>query len=643
MVFSSLRSARLLSVGALCMCACGGDDLVLPDQTEPAHIAIVSGANQAGSVGTMLAEPLVVRVTDVRDRPVGDREVVFQVLSGEGGTVTPDTAVTDSDGRASVRWILGVTEGTQRVQAKVPGELELVTSFTASAGAGVAASVERIRGNGQTAIAGSTLPESLVVRTLDAGGRPVAGITVTWTPVGGGSVSAPATVSGPDGMTGVRRTLGPAAGEQGTQATVEGAEGSPVEFVATAAVGEAGLLEVSVQPPQAAQSGLAFSRQPQVQLVDANGNPVARSGLAVSAELASGPGGATLVGSATASTNGQGLAVFSNLGISGASGSYTLNFTAANVAGTLSDPIVLSAGAASRLAIVTQPSSSVKSGDVLARQPVVRVVDAIGNPVASPGVSVTVALASGSGLLDGTLSVQTDATGVARFTDLSIDGNGPHTLIFAASGLASIVSETIAVVGAPSASQSTIDAPQTLAAGADGTARVTLRSEGGTPVPGVSVSLTMSGDGSTVSPGSAATNASGEAVFTIRATAIGSKSLQASAAGITIGPVPVEIVPGPADPSETTANVPDGRVFRQTTITVVTRDAFENRLTTGGAAITADIIDGPNEDLSISVEDRQDGTYRITYFPLFTGTDEIAIYLGGAPIAGSPYDSRVRN
>src|SRR5687768_10354942 len=92
----ALRSPLTGSALAL-LAACGGDDLVLPDQTEPAHIEIVSGTNQAGSIGTMLAEPLVVRVTDSRERPVGNREVVFQVLAGEGGSVTPDTALTDSD------------------------------------------------------------------------------------------------------------------------------------------------------------------------------------------------------------------------------------------------------------------------------------------------------------------------------------------------------------------------------------------------------------------------------------------------------------------------------------------------------------------------------------------------------------------
>ena len=638
----ALRSPLTGSALAL-LAACGSDDLVLPDQTEPARIEIVSGTNQAGSVGTMLSEPLIVRVTDARDRPVGEREVVFQVLVGEGGVVTPDTALTDSDGRASVRWILGETEGTQRVQALVIGELDLATSFTASAGAGVAARVERIRGNGQSAIAGSTLPESLVVRTLDEEGRPVAGITVAWSAAGGGSVSAPSTVSGPDGMSGIRRTLGPAAGPQGTVATVEGAEGSPVEFTATAAVGEAGSLSIRVQPASAGQSGVALPQQPQVQLVDANGNPVARSGLAVTAELAAGPGGATLTGSATASTNDQGLAVFSNLGISGASGTYRLNFTGANVSGALSENIIISAGSAAKLTIVTEPSATAKSQQVFARQPVVRVVDAIGNPVGAAGVTVTAGIASGTGTLQGTLSVQTDGSGIARFTNLAINGTGPHTILFAAPGLASVQSSPVTVSGVPSASSSTITAPATLVAGQDGTVRVTLRSAGGTAVPGASVTLAMSGESNTISPSFATTDGNGEATFTVRSTAAGKRTITASAEGVTIGPVELTIVAGVPSAEQTVANVGEGRRFRQTVIVVETRDAFGNRVTTGGANVTAEITDGPNEDFSVDVVDREDGTYRITYLPLFSGTDEIDIRLEGQPIAGSPFDSRVRN
>jgi hypothetical protein len=630
---------------ALLAAACSGSDLVLPDQTEPAHIEAIAGTNQAGAVGTMLQEPLVVRVTDVQNRPVGERRVAFVLGSGaEGGSVQPDTSLTDSDGRATVRWILGAAQGTQQLQARVVSAVPLSTTFTATASVGVAARLEAVRGNAQTATAGSELPDSVVVRTLDAGGRPVGGITVAWSVTGGGSVSAAATVSGPDGMTGVRRTLGPAAGAQATVATVEGVEGSPVTFTATAAVGEAGRLSIQVQPASSAQSGLPFSRQPQVQLVDANGNDVARQGLAVTATVFSGPAGATLVGSRTASTNAQGLAVFSDLGISGGPGSYQLNFGGTAVEGATSATIVLSAGAASGLKIITQPSAAAAPGDPFPRQPVIQLVDASGNVVAKPGVAVTAGIASGGGTLSGTVTVTTDNSGVARFTDLSITGDaGARTLIFASSGLASVTSSPVDIRQTVDAARSSIAAPASAAAGQDVQIVVTLRDADGDPVPGIAVSLAASGGQATVGPASVTSGGSGEAAFTFSSTELGTRNLTATAGDVSIGPVAIQVVAGPPVASETTAEVPDGRRFRETRITVQSRDAFGNPVPTGGATVVGTVVDGPNDGSRLTTTDLGDGTYLLVYFPLFSGDDDIAIELNGTAIAGSPFRSRVRN
>lgn len=641
----SIRSRLLAAAPGLTFLVAGcSDGLTLPDQSEPAHIEIVSGTNQAGSLGTMLAEPLVVRVTDSERRPVPERKVAF-TLVGSDGEVSPDTALTDADGRATVRWVLGNSVGTQRLDARVIGPAPLTVSFVASASVGVAASVEKLRGDAQTAVAGSMLPDSLVVRTLDASGLPVAGITVTWSVTGGGSVTAPITVTGRDGTSGVRRTLGVNVGTQTTAASVQGATGSPVTFTSTAAVGTAGRLRIEVQPASSAESGAPFSRQPQVQLVDDNGLAVPRADVAVTAAIGSGPAGATLVGSRIAFTNAQGLAVFTDLAISGGGGSYTLNFTSANVVGVTSEPVSVSAGAAAALRLTTPPSSTATTGVAFAQQPVVQIVDASGNAVAQSGVSVTVAVASGAGTLGGTLTVQTDASGAARFTDIVITGaSGTRTLIFASSGLASVTSGTIDVHSGPDAGQSSIQAPSTLAAGTNGTVTVTVRDDSGTPIAGVAVTLQATGTGNTITPASVTTDGSGIATFTFSSTDVEKKTLTASVGSISIGPVTVDVEPGAASPSETTASVPDGRRLHETVITVRTRDAFGNPLTTGGAAITGSVTAGPNADfVVVDVEDRGDGTYRLTYMPILSGDDEITILLDGVQISGSPYTSKVRN
>lgn len=635
---------RLSPLLACLLAACSADDLVLPDQTEPARIEAASGVDQAGAVGTMLANPLVVVVTDAKGRPVADRGVVFELASNaEGGAVNPDTAVTDAAGRADARWVLGGATGTQWVNVELVGNASLSTTFKATAGTGIAASMEMVSGDEQTAIAGSALSQPLIVRTLDVNGRPVAGVAVAWS-AEGGSVSSERTVTGPEGTTSVGRTLGPSAGSQRTVASVSAIVGSPVTFTSTAAAGNAGRLRIIVQPASSAQSGVPLTRQPRVQLVDGNDNVVERSGLAVTAEIASGPPGAVLLGSATASTNEGGIAVFANLAISGASGTYGLNFTGASVAGVISEEIVIGAGQPSGLRVTTQPPTTAESGAPLSRQPKIRLVDQAGNHVSEAGVPVTAGISTGTGTLGGTVTVVTDGSGTASFTNLSLSGSGgSHTLIFASGGLASVTSDAVSLrANAVSPARSSISAPATAAAGATVTVRVTVRNDAGAVVPNTSVSLAATGSGNTISPSNVTTSGSGEATFTFRATAVGVRSLSASVGSVTIGPVQLEVVPGPAVASRSTAEVPEGRRFRETLIVVQARDQFDNPVRSGGANVDGDIEDGDNEGFRISVSDRGDGIYHLTYTPIRDGEDEIEITVNGDEIPGSPFESRVR-
>jgi hypothetical protein len=274
----------------------------------------------------------------------------------------------------------------------------------------------------------------------------------------------------------------------------------------------------------------------------------------------------------------------------------------------------------------------------------VQLVDAAGNVVAKPNVAVTAAIATGGGSLGGTLTVSTDNSGVARYTDLSISGApGVRTLIFASSGLASVISGPVDIRLAVDAGKSTITAPGSVGAGQDAQVVVTLRDPDGNPVPGVAVSLSAAGGPATIAPASVTSSAAGEAAFTFRSNEIGTRQLTAAAGPASIGPVSIAVVAGPPVASQTTAEVPDGRRFRETRIMVESRDAFGNRVPTGGATVTGTVRDGPNDDSRLSTTDLGDGTYLLIYFPLFSGDDEIEIELNGSPIQGSPFTSRVRN
>jgi probable HAF family extracellular repeat protein len=100
-----------------------------------------------------------------------------------------------------------------------------------------------------------------------------------------------------------------------------------------------------------------------------------------------------------------------------------------------------------RLTLTTQPASEGKSGVLLSRQPVIQLADEAGRPLS--GVVVTAELASGLGILSGSVSAETDASGQAAFSDLMPRGlPGPHTLRFVAQGYTAVTSDPIEVAAA---------------------------------------------------------------------------------------------------------------------------------------------------------------------------------------------------
>ena len=73
----------------------------------------VSGDEQEGTLGSALAEPLVVEVRDHDNNPVPDVQVTFTVTEGQGqlrGQVTVDQVTTDANGRAEITLTLGNAE-----------------------------------------------------------------------------------------------------------------------------------------------------------------------------------------------------------------------------------------------------------------------------------------------------------------------------------------------------------------------------------------------------------------------------------------------------------------------------------------------------------------------------------------------------
>jgi hypothetical protein len=278
-VVSSLALSALLVTSW----SCGGEDLVLPEQS-PGTLEVVQGNGQEGVTAAPLAKPLILRVTDQEGIGIPNRTVVWALSSGSG-SINPSTGMTDSEGFASAEWTLGPLSGVQRVSAQVP-DIGAVT-FTAlntddGPGEPVAATVEAVEGNGQTVPAGTEVAVLPAVRVLDDEGRPVEGFAVTFVVVGGGgSLTGDTQTTGADGVARVGGwTLGAAPGTNTLEARAGSLEGSPVTFTAQGTAPEPGQVVdrlIYVTPPRDAAVNETF--RVEVALVDADGDVVPLSGI----------------------------------------------------------------------------------------------------------------------------------------------------------------------------------------------------------------------------------------------------------------------------------------------------------------------------------------------------------------------------
>jgi len=190
-----LRQLSLAGLTALLAAAglqCSGDT------TQPSTasaIEMVEGDGQSAAVGGTLPDPLVVLVTDQSGDPV--QGVSVQWVAQGGGSVSPATAQTGSDGKASVERVLGATPGQQTTTASVSGLEGSPVTFTATATEGSSASITITTNPPTLALTGEVFDPSVqpVVQVKDAGGNAAAGVTVTATASGSGTLEGVTTAT----------------------------------------------------------------------------------------------------------------------------------------------------------------------------------------------------------------------------------------------------------------------------------------------------------------------------------------------------------------------------------------------------------------------------------------------------------------
>jgi hypothetical protein len=300
----------------------------------PKFVTATAGSGQSGPVAATLPNPLTARVEDRLNAPVRGATVNF-VVSVNGGTVSPAAPVTDSTGVATAMWTFGNFAGAYTVQA-TPAQGTGSAQFTGTANPAPADTIFEVSGGDQSAQAGTTLPNPLVVKVTDQYGNRNLGVAVTFTVTSGSGTimpgPAPASVDSTDslGEASVTWTLGPELGPQTVQAAATGLKGSPVTFVAVATGAQPASVEVYEGDNEVGLVGKPVNYPPAVLVRDGGGSPFPNA--TVDFAVQSGGGSATLL---TAVTDADGIARVGSwtLGASAGANTMTATVSGAGIAG----------------------------------------------------------------------------------------------------------------------------------------------------------------------------------------------------------------------------------------------------------------------------------------------------------------------
>ena len=193
--------------------------------------------------------------------------------------------------------------------------------------------------------------------------------------------------------------------------------------------------------------------QPQIEIQDRFGNRVPE--WVGEVEIATSTAGSSILVSGVSNPTAQkatavsGVATFSGIGLIALPSAQTqFSFTATNLLSTTSANVVVAAATPHKLVMATQPAGG-RTGDALATQPVVHVLDRFDNHVLSDNLTVvTASIGSGAG---GTLSSAagsvTAVNGVVTFSDLVFSGvpGDNYTLSFGSGLLTSAISNAFSV------------------------------------------------------------------------------------------------------------------------------------------------------------------------------------------------------
>lgn len=330
---------------------------------------------------------------------------------------------------------------------------------------------------------------------------------------------------------------------------------------------------------------------------DASGNPISGATVVLAA---TGSGNTLTQPASTTNASGVATGTLASTVAEPKTVSATINGTAI----TQQPTVTVNPAIAAALAFTTQPSNT-QANAPIAPAVVVDVRDQFGNHVNSTAtVGMAIGTNAGSGTLAGTTS-KAAVNGVASFSDLAIDNTGTgYTLVASSTGLTNATSTAFNITApAPSAAQSTVVAgTPSFTAGGSSAITVTVKDGLGNPLSGITVTLSSSVVGDAVTQPSGTTDGSGVASGSVGATSAGSRTITATAGGITLNQKPSLTVTaaGPDAGASTVAASPTTITVGSgsSTITVTVRDQYGNPVSGSsvvvGATGSGNTITGPS-------------------------------------------------
>jgi adhesin/invasin len=559
------------------------------------NITVVTGSGQSAAVGAPYASPLKASVRDAHGNGIPGVAVTFSAPpTGPGVTFAgPPTVNTDGAGLAAISVTANTQAGSFEVTAAAPG-ISTPAIFNLTNLPGSASRLAFVQQPSATA-AGAIMAPPVTVQITDSVGTPIAqaGIAVSLSvnPHSGRlrSVTGTLAITNASGLATFDAVSISAAGDY--QMTASAASLASVEsgsFVVSA--GAAAVIQATGGTPQSTTVLAPFAVPLQLLVTDSYGN--ALNGVPVEFTAPTSGASATLPASSITDANGRAsVSAVAN----GATGSYIVTASVSGVSPAASFFLTNLGGAGSNLAFTQQPADTA-AGAVM--EPVtVRASDSGGNPVS--GITIMLTAQGGAGVLSGAVPITTDASGLAVFSNLSINKTGTYALE-ASDGTRFALSAAFVVSSATSSSIS-------VAAGNGQSSAITtnylvplkivLQDSLGNPISGVDVTFAAPAGGPGITFEGSATVATdslgGAGVFVTANSQLGPFQITAAAPGT---PTPAVFtltnVSGAASRLKVVqqpSNTPAGALITPPMSVRIT-DSLGNNVAQAGVAVTVSLI-----------------------------------------------------